>query len=72
MGPPTAEQLEVLAAYIDSGTVKDAAAKLGLREGAARGRLTRLYAGIGVRHSAAATAWCDDHLPGWREGCRAA
>jgi DNA-binding NarL/FixJ family response regulator len=66
MPPPSPRQLDVLGAYLDHGSVKEAAEALNICPSRTRTIMSALYHRIGVRNAAQATAWCDQHLPGWR------
>ena len=64
--PPTQRQLEVLRACLHYGN-KEAAYRLGIAVSTVKNLNTDLFRRIGVEDRAQAVAWCDDHLPGWRE-----
>lgn len=59
-------QRQMLEAYIERGTIKDAAAHIGIKEQAGRHRLMAMYKRTGVKNAAEAAYWL-----GW-ERARAA
>ena len=67
MPPPSPRQLDVLGAYVAAGSIKEAALGLAIQPERARSIMSQLYRRIGVHNAASAVAWCDDHLPGWRD-----
>jgi hypothetical protein len=64
---PTDRQLVLLAAWLSAGNVKCAAESIEVREDSARRLMGSLYRRIGVANAMQAVAWCDDHVPGWRQ-----
>ena len=46
---------------------KEAAYRLGIAVSTVKNLNTDLFRRNGVEDRAQAVAWCDDHLPGWRE-----
>lgn len=63
---PTRRQLEVLRAYIGSGSIAAAAHELGITETTARQHLSGLYRRTGCVNVAQAAYWLGrgDHVPG--------
>ena len=62
----TNRQLEVLRSVLDLG-VKGAAARLRLSHWTVRDHLDEARRRTGSESRDQLIAWCDDHVPGWRE-----
>lgn len=67
---PTAREVAVLRARLRHGmgygSLRRAAADLGIRPESAARRLQKLRGRIGVETNADAVRWLDEHRPGWR------
>lgn len=64
---PTPRQLAILRAVLEAGTIRRGAARLGIAATTAKHALEVARETTGSATTAQLIAWCDDHLPGWRE-----